>query len=1044
MFILHSSNKTENLLAHLATVVRSSPLASPFAKEIFLIQSQGMERWLSQQLATEFKVWANFEFLFPNKFFSRLSQQVDVAMDDSNFDRQKMVWRFEAALRNLDDPVFLPLQNYLNGENISLKRFQLAQKLGQIFDQYQMMRPDLLAAWQQNQLKFGTDAERWQKALWVRISENIGSYHRGSIWEIIIKHLEAAEPGYFTDQLPERISIFGLNTMPPMFLAFLQALSRHCDIHLYLFNPAQSYWADLRSKRQILQDQQQHNGHPLLATLGQQGREFQDMLLEITTFELQFDSFEPARQKSNLHQLQNDILENRATYNKLENDSSISIHACHSRIREVQVLKNQLLDILEKNPELQLRDVVVMAPDIQQYAPFINAVFSDIQHAIADRSLQLSNVLLDALLRFLRLSKSRFGWQAVVDLLEQPVVYRRFGLSETDLELIEHWINDTNIRWARSPEHKAELGLPETHENTWQAGLERLLMGYAIADDEFVADILPYQDIEGSSAQALGGLYDFLQLLEQANDDFKQSKTLQQWSERLFFYAEQLLIDEPFNHSNQTDRQQLNELINELSEDISDIHQDAVALDVIIAWLESTISERKSSTGFLRGQLMFCSMLPMRSIPFKVIALLGMNEGEFPKIDRQPTFDLLAQDFRKGDRSRRSDDRYQFLEILLSARQKLIITYIGQSISQNEIIPPSVVISELLEILERDYQLDNPVIRHPLQAFSSKYFSAENSFLFSYVESDCQTAASLQKPISENELWWQGALKQQPEIVIDVNELFEFYRHPQEYFFRRQLGVRWQGVETVAEEHEPFVVDGLKDYQIKQQWLTEYLAGDSPVVEKLQAQGQWLSSIPGIIEFKRQQIPVQDFVATIQARQMGDLISEIPIDFQLDGFRLVGRLGNIHEKGGLFYRYAKLKGKDFMQSWLHHLLVNQIQEHSTCLISSDTDLMFPPQAASPDILKQLIQLFVKGQADPHLFFVEPAFVYIQQMSKLKARKSPVDAAREQWLKSIESGHEPAFKKLYKGNENPELILAEEFEQICQALLYPGWEAANDN
>jgi exodeoxyribonuclease V gamma subunit len=1044
MFILHSSNKTENLLAHLSAVFRSSSPASPFVKEIFLIQSQGMERWLSQQLATEFKVWANFEFLFPHKFFSCLTRQIDLEIDDSKFDRRNMLWHFEAVLRNLDDPCFAPLNNYLAGENSSLKRFQLAQQLTQIFDQYQMMRPDLLAAWQNNKHYFDSDTEHWQKALWQRIIKIVGTEHRGVIWKKIIKRLEKAEPGGFSSHLPERISIFGLNTMPPLFLAFLQALSRHCNVHFYLFNPAQAYWADLKSRRQVALEDQQPNGHPLLISLAQQGREFQEMLLEQTEFEMQFDSFEPVEEKSVLHQLQNDILQNQVSPEKLINDGSISIHSCHSRVREVQVMKNQLLDILENNSELQLRDIVVMAPDIQKYAAFINAVFSDIPHSIADRSLQLSNTLLDALLQFLKLSRSRFGWHAVLDLLEQPVVYHHFGLSETDLELIEHWVKETNIRWGRSAAHKAEIGLPETSENTWQTGLERLLMGYAIADDEFTEDILPYRDIEGSSAHALGGLYDFLQLLETANEDFKQAKTLQQWSERLFYFAEQLLQNEPFNHDNQVEWQQLNELISELSGYISEQYPHTVDLEVIISWLESTMTERKSSTGFLRGQLTFCSMLPMRSIPFKVIALLGMNDSEFPKIDRQPTFDLMVQDYRKGDRSRRADDRYQFLEILLSARQRLIMTYIGQSITHNESIPPSVVISELQEILEQDYQLENLIIRHPLQVFSPKYFSGENPVLFSYDDQDCKTAQALQTHTEEPKHWWQGGLQTELETIIDINDMFAFYRHPQEFFFRRQLGIRWQGVEKQADERERFAVDGLEAYQINQQWIAEYLDGKKPEVEKLQAQGLWLSQTPGVLEFQRRQIPIQEFIKQIQARKMGDPIPEIAIDKQVGGFRLVGTLNHIYKNGSLFYRYAKLKGKDFIQAWLHHLLVNQVKQQETCVISSDMDLLFPSETSVQEILVQLIKIYIEGQTNPHLFFVEPTFVYVQQLTSSKARKSPIDAARDELLKSVEYGFEPSMTKLYENIVNPEILLDDKFEKNCQTLLYPGWKAANDN
>ena len=410
MFILHSSNKTENLVAHLTAVIENSPLASPFAKEVFLIQSQGMERWLSQQLASQFKVWGNYEFLFPGKFFSSLAQNIDSRLSDAAFERNLMLWRIEALLRRLDGEVFLPLTQYLSGENVALKRYQLAQQLAQIFDQYQMMRPDMLEAWQKGRLLYQTTTEAWQQALWLQITEQTGNKHRGSLWLDVIAKLNAAEEGAFSAQLPERISVFGLNTMPPLFLSYLQGLSKHCQLHLFLLNPAQDFWADLAGKRQRTLDES-FSGHPLLSTLGQQGREFQEMLLEQAQFDFEPESFEPGEAHTNLQWLQNGILNNRLDEQPLQPDNSISIHACHSRMREVEVLKNQLLQALENDPTLELRDIVVMAPDIQVYEPFISAVFDDIQHAIADRSLRLSNNALDAFIRFLDLSQSRFGWQ---------------------------------------------------------------------------------------------------------------------------------------------------------------------------------------------------------------------------------------------------------------------------------------------------------------------------------------------------------------------------------------------------------------------------------------------------------------------------------------------------------------------------------------------------------------------------------------------------------------------------------------------------------
>jgi exodeoxyribonuclease V gamma subunit len=770
MFILHSSNKTENLVAHLTTVISTVPLSSPFSKELFLIQSQGMERWLSQQLANELKVWGNYDFLFPNKFFSSLADKIDSRLNDAAFDRHLMLWRLEALLRRLDSEELLPLRQYLSGDSIALKRYQLALQLAKIFDQYQIMRPDMLALWQANKLLYNTATERWQQALWRQVTQQIGTKHRGSLWLQVIDKLNAAEEGAFSEKLPERICIFGVNTMPPLFLKYLEGLSKHCQLHLFLLNPSCDFWADIPSKRQRLaDDENSFIGHPLLSSLGQQGREFQAILLEEEiAFTVELESFdENTAPLNNLQRLQNDILNNTvetrfiaSLHDKtrliasLQIDDSISIHACHSRMREVEVLRNQLLHALEQNTDLQLRDIVVIAPDIQNYESFISAVFSDIQHAIADRSLRLSNHALDAFIRFLSVSQSRFGWQTVLDLLEQDVVYPSFGLSETDLDLIRHWINATSVRWGKSAQHKKALGLPELSENTWQAMLDRLLMGYAVGSDaDFVDGVLPYKEIEGAAALALGGLCDFMALLFKASQELKQAKTLKNWHNQLSYYADQLLVNvDPI------ELQQLKELLGELSADVASVHNDTVELQVIVSWMEGAVSERKSSNGFLRGQLTFCSMLPMRSIPFKVIALLGINDGEFPKIDRNPTFDLLSQHYHKGDRSRRADDRYQFLEILLSARQRLIMTYIGQSISQNTPIPPSVIISELLEVLQDSYALENPTIKEPLQAFSSRYFDGSSAKLINYSASDLETANAIAAPKPPITLWWQGTI----------------------------------------------------------------------------------------------------------------------------------------------------------------------------------------------------------------------------------------------------------------------------------------------
>lgn len=1044
MFILHSSNKTENLVAHLTTVISSVPLSSPFEKEVFLIQSQGMERWLSQQLANKLKVWGNYDFLFPAKFFSSLADKIDSRLNDAAFDRHLMLWRLEALLRHLDSEALLPLQQYLAGDSIALKRYQLALELAKIFDQYQIMRPDMLGLWQANKLLYKTATERWQQALWRQVTQQIGTKHRGSLWLQVIDKLNSADEGAFSAQLPERVCIFGVNTMPPLFLKYLEGLSKHCQVHLFLLNPSSDFWADIDSKRQRIINEEAFVGHPLLSTLGQQGREFQAILLEEEiAFTVELESFEECTAPlNNLQRLQNDILNNAvASRTPCTPDNSISIHACHSRMREVEVLKNQLLHALEQDQTLQLRDIVVIAPDIQDYESFITAVFSDIQHAIADRSVRLSNHALDAFIRFLSVSQSRFGWQTVLDLLEQSVVYPSFGLSDADLELIRYWIKSTHVRWGKSAEHKKSLGLPELNENTWQAILDRLLMGYAVGSDEdFVDDILPYKAIEGASASALGGLCEFMALLFRASRDLKQAKSLKNWHSQLNYYADQLLIDvDPI------EMQQLKELLGELSAEVIDVHHDTVELQVIVSWMEGAVSERKSSNGFLRGQLTFCSMLPMRSIPFKVIGLLGINDGEFPKIDRNPTFDLLSrpENYQKGDRSRRADDRYQFLEILLSARQRLIMTYIGQSISQNTRIPPSVIISELLDVLKDSYGLKNPTIQEPLQAFSTRYFDGSSEKLISYSASDLETAMAITDVKTPFDIWWTGTLDNETEQIININDLFSFFRHPQRYFINRQLGVRFDKQDAKAEEREPFAIGKLDGYSIYNDWIQTELSGSKISVQKMQAQGVWLSGVVGELAFNRQQQVINAFVEQIKDKQLGPRLDDVPIDLKIESYRLVGKLSNRYEHGNLLYRYADLKGKDLVAALLHNLISHHVEPHDTHLLSKDKNLVLSPNVTDSKQLLAWLSIYQQGLQQPNAFFVEAAFAYIQQSRSKRATVSPLDEAKKQLTKAIKKDFEPELKRLFGNVADLDLLLNADFEQQCQELLQPVWNALHD-
>ncbi|KAF0189343.1 MAG: exodeoxyribonuclease V gamma [Desulfobulbaceae bacterium] len=1157
MFYLHLSNRTENLLARLVDILRHEPRRDLFAREIFLIQSQGMERMLSQRLADALPVWCNFDYMLPTRFFDHMAARLGLMINPDAYNREAMAWRIDAQLHAMVRqtqgdgqgpfpsvvlPTFAPLLRYLSGEQSALKRYQLARQLADCFDQYQIMRPEMLAGWQVGKTSTTNPAELWQMAIWKQLRDSLEqSPHRGELLHLFLESLHGQEdvseflpsvaraPSLTSATLgvsaslrlpghpwPARLSIFGLHSMPPLLLDCLAGLSRHCDVHLYLLSPCQNHWADIPGKRQLIRESlaRLKNGqeaadidpevHPLLNALGRQGRDFQTMLLERVDELIDTDSFEDPMQSGSalnfshssmahnpasgsrlegvsdftdsatpclLHRLQSDLLDGGWTgthpTEPMPLDSSLTMVSCHSPVREIMVLKDQILRWLQDNPDMALRDIVVMAPDIQEYAAIIPAIFHDIQHSIADRSLRHRNQVLNIFFQFLDLAVSRCSWSGVLDLLEAPEIAATFGnLSESDIELIRHWVTSAGIRWGLSTDQLSTLGLitpapdaaPPMAEITWRAGLDRLLLGYAMDWEAPVDGILPYPDIEGSMARPLGGLCQFVELLTQTAEALGRPRPLAAWSTLLQAQADAL-----FGPEMNDDVARLRQILSDLALRFGSFHQHDVPIEVIRAWLDSTASESRSSAGFLRGQLTFCSMLPMRSIPFRAVCLLGLNDGVFPKTDRQQPFNLLTEEFRPGDRSRRNDDRYQFLEALLSARQSLYLSHVGQSIHTGSAIPPSVLISELVETLRLAYAIVDPVVKHPLQPFSPRYF--DGSGLESYNHHNCTVAAALSHPPSPPDSpvpWWTGTLPGDDReavsrsgvsdtVTVNIASLLSFFAHPQKWFVHHRLEIRLDTDTELPDETEPFSSGWLDSYLVNQELVQSCLddADDDQdpgtILARLQAQGRWMLGAPGRLAFDGLIPELMTFAGAIQALDMGDKLADLPIDLTFEGVRLMGQLGGIHENGILLARYSGCKGKDLLRAWIHHLLAAAAHPERpgrTHLLSKDQALTFAPLADPVAHLSQLLVIYRQGAASPSPLLVEPAWAYLQQETKARATTSPLQAAQTVLRNSLEKGQEPELALLY-GDIDPAALLGPEFEQLCETFVSPILAAGKD-
>ncbi len=1060
MYYLHVSNRTENLLQHLSELIRVDK-QSFFNRELFLIQSQGMERMIGQFLAEKFCSFCNFGFFLPLDFLEFIAGKLDLQILSDGYRRHILVWRLDGLLRDISDDCYGDIRQYLSGENVNLKRFQLARQLANIFDQYQIMRADMLAAWEDGKCVVNHPAEVWQMDLWQRLTALLkGSVHRGGQMQKLITLLNDSQG--LSSLLPKRISIIGLHIMPPIYLEFLNSLANHMDVHLFILSPCRYYWGDLAEKRErirfetslrrqdSLPDPEDEVYHPLLALLGRQGRDFQKMLLENVIFQMEFESFvDPLDPPSQvpvtlLNQLQSDLLNGLMHQGKtvfdFRDDNSIQVVACHSKLRELGVLKDYILGLLHGDADLALRDIVVMAPDIQEYAPLIPALFADIQYSIADRSVQRNNRIINTFLTFLHLFKGRFGWSELLELLAQPEVYPNFQLTASDVDILRSWIVKVGIRWGLSPEQRGDSGLPPFAETSWRAGLDRLLMGCFIDSEECVDGLFPFTEIEGRGAEPLGGLCRYLELIERGYQDFKKGYSLLEWSEILLAYIREL-----FGGGDDQNLLSLRAMVIDLGESDNGFDDHPIDFAVICEWFSHIGQERRSSSGFLRGQLTFCSMLPMRSIPFKVICILGLNDTVFPKADNHATFDIMGFTFRRGDRLPRADDRYQFLEAILAARSHLYLSFIGRSIKTNEKIEPSLVITEFLEVLADNYGVDDMVVYHPLHPFNHRYFCrAEENSLFSYNDYYCRTAAMLQKgPVSPSP-WWRGRVERGVENVFFA-DLVSFFKNPQRWFVRKVLGIGLDGLENFPREREVFQAVGLGKYYIEQDLIAWELGGrHGDLLHRLQEEGLWPLGAPGRIGFEKKREEIAPFIKGIRDQEMGDRLSDRPFNICVGKFLLDGLLTNIYENGVLLFHHGKLRGSDLLTAWLHHLVHTRLASTAlTSLVTDEGTFLFRGSASREPNLEKMISHFVLGTCEPSTFFVEPAFQYVKQLGNSRARLSPMSKAVDTLRKKLELGYEPEWVLLYGNCNDVSTLLTTDFESHCRDIMAVIWSNGNE-
>lgn len=1106
LMLIHG-NRSERLRDLLVEWMRRNPL-SPLESETILVQSNGIAQWLKLALAADHDtetglggcgIAAALEISLPSRFLWQAYRAVlggaSVA-EVSPFDKSRLVWRLMRVLPALvERSGFEPLKRFISRDDDQRKRYQLAERIADLYDQYQMYRADWLANWERGEDRLldahGVEQalpeeQRWQATLWRELIADVSRTTRGetaceamsnsgraAVHEAFLKRVDGWDGEDRPAGLPRRIVVFGISSLPRQSLEALAALARWCQVLVCVPNPCAYYWADILPDKELLRaqhwrqqrragapvelhaDELHLHAHPLLASWGKQGRDFIGLLDEFDSaddrehYRPQFeaigqriDLFEEREANTVLQQLQDDIRdlrplhETRSSWPDVDTsvDHSVRFHVAHGAQREVEILHDQLLAAFNADSSLRPRDIIVMVPDIETYAPHIQAVFGMLERddpryipfTVADRGQRKVDPLLGAFAMLLGLPHSRMTVSDLLDLLDVPALRLRFGVDESELPKLRTWIRGANVRWGLHAEHRESLGLPGDADSvaphTWMFGLRRMLLGYATGGDgQAWLDIEPFGEVGGLDAALLGPLVRLIDEIDRAWRTLGDPATPAVWCERL-----RALKHTFFSAGDSDDAYTLSRLDNSLQSWLETCEEadlaEALPLSVVGDYWLGQLDDGALSQRFFAGAVTFATLMPMRAIPFRRVCLLGMNDGDYPRTRIPMDFDLMRTHYRPGDRSRREDDRYLLLEAVLSARDHLHVSWVGRSINDNSERPPSVLVGQLRDHLAKGWRLARAsgddgdalvralTIEHRLQPFSTEYFppDGETSPLFTY-------AAEWRAGTSEtSDLAADGLLPPLArEEPLSLRELADFLKSPVKAFLHQRLRIALDDEEAASDDEEPFELNALEKWKLQDELIRAEASalargsesGDEIVLAReaslcaIRRRGDVVDGGFGDLESGKLAEPMEKMFAEYRKqldRWPNALTRDKEIRFQTTGAngalaladwlgkwrcdaddelaRVLLETSDLVEGKGQRYRYAKVVGR-----WVEHLAANLAGRRvTTVIVSKKGSIEFTPLDidAAATHLAALLRVWEEGMRRPLPLAVETAFEWL--------------------------------------------------------------------
>ncbi|MDK9793294.1 exodeoxyribonuclease V subunit gamma [Vibrio sp. D431a] len=1061
MFTVYNSNQMDLLRELVLKVSELAPRENVFQEDVILVQTPGMAQWVKQSLADRFGICANTKFPMPSSFiWNVLYETVPDVPKESAFTKDSIKWALNEILPEVIElDLYEPLKNYMtSGDVTPTKLHQLSGKVADVYDKYLVYRPDWISDWERGEVDQDLVQEHpWQPDLWNRIHDHMvqlgkSPYHRANMFETFIETLNnyAALNQPLSSKIPKRVCVVGVSSLPPSLLDAFVALGEHIDILYMNLNPSHFYWGDIKNKghvnKLLLKQYQQQlkngefdstpieidetlansYGNSLLSSMGTLGRDQNALFAEREV--VQGEAFSETERSTLLKCIQNDIfnLEDKGDPQHYEdssikdivatNDDSLSIHQCYSSMREIEALHNYVLDCLNSDPELTPKDIIVMVPDINEYSAYIDAVFGNvpfwdnkyIPYSVSDKTANNEYPIVATYLELLKLNESRFSATEVMEILKNKSVLNKLDLTQEDYDEIYVIVKDVAIRWGMDSQHTDDNGDVQINVNTWKTGISRMLMGYALDSDHgFFEGILPYNAPMGTNPEILGKLSEFISLLETWANKLQGCLTGDEW-----LIALTDLLGSFFEVKENSDMYALNLVkasIRKLYRTLRECQYDSpISLNIVRMELEDVLTSEQTSQQFLAGKLNFCTLMPMRSIPFKLVCIVGLNDGIFPRTQTAENYDLTAFFPRLGDKSRRNEDRYMFLEALLSAQEKLYISYISKSDKDGSSRIPSIIVQELLDYIHSGYCLEGETdlpadisgenliehlcTQHAMTPYSPNEFTHNGG---SYNESWANAINSVE--VNESVKFDDNTLPPTEESVerLNLTELLTFWKSPVKQFFNRRLKADLTLQSNALNDFEPFEFDPLENHKLKASMLKlmsemELSTPEGEIAEKAVksvleiARGRGISPVGHYADLMMEEeaLNVLNVNSYVQSLCVGEEKTyEISIPTPIDKYGIKPTLAGVI-KGGYEdrvcdFKVGKVHGKDLLEGFIKQIALSLMSHRlEVYVIGTDKSYMFEPMEKElcEALLITYVEAYFDGLSKPYPYLQDFALI----------------------------------------------------------------------